>query len=391
MQRRPSRSRRWRRCVRELEAASAHERGRAEREDFLRWQLREIDELDAARRRGGRARARARSPAPRRDARRPPPGARPSGSTKGRRRSATSSRASARSSIRPRPSTGRSLPLRPRRRVRARGAGGRGAGAGALRRGGRGEPGAAGRGRGARVSLAEALAQARARRPRSSWRTGRRWPRELDVAGERVGAAGDARGGEGRDASPRRRPRRARSRASGATPPRSSPTPSARELAQLGMGRARVVVDVTPAAARGRRAARRRGAPDAHRDRPRRVSHRAEPRARSRDRCAGSRAAASCRARSSRSSACWPTRARSGTYVFDEVDAGVGGAVAEVIGRAIADIARHRQVVCITHLPQIAALADAHFVVDKTESNGQDAARASAACRRPSASRRSRG
>jgi len=60
-----------------------------------------------------------------------------------------------------------------------------------------------------------------------------------------------------------------------------------------------------------------------------------------------------------------------GTYVFDEVDAGVGGAIAEVIGRAIADIARHRQVVCITHLPQIAALADAHFVVDKSETRGR--------------------
>jgi DNA repair protein RecN (Recombination protein N) len=60
-----------------------------------------------------------------------------------------------------------------------------------------------------------------------------------------------------------------------------------------------------------------------------------------------------------------------GTYVFDEVDAGVGGAIAEVIGRAIADIARHRQVVCITHLPQIAALADAHYVVDKTEARGR--------------------
>jgi len=38
---------------------------------------------------------------------------------------------------------------------------------------------------------------------------------------------------------------------------------------------------------------------------------------------------------------------------------------------SIADIARHRQVLCITHLPQIAALADAHFVVDKTESRGR--------------------
>ena len=49
----------------------------------------------------------------------------------------------------------------------------------------------------------------------------------------------------------------------------------------------------------------------------------------------------------------------------------MGGAIAEVIGHAIADIARHRQVVCITHLPQIAALADAHFVVDKTETRGR--------------------
>jgi DNA repair protein RecN (Recombination protein N) len=60
-----------------------------------------------------------------------------------------------------------------------------------------------------------------------------------------------------------------------------------------------------------------------------------------------------------------------GTYVFDEVDSGVGGAVAEVIGRGIADIARHRQVLCITHLPQIAALAGTHFVVGKTESGGR--------------------
>ena len=57
--------------------------------------------------------------------------------------------------------------------------------------------------------------------------------------------------------------------------------------------------------------------------------------------------------------------------MFDEVDAGVGGAVAEVIGRAIADIAKHRQVLCITHLPQIAALATTHFVVDKAEARGR--------------------
>ncbi len=55
-----------------------------------------------------------------------------------------------------------------------------------------------------------------------------------------------------------------------------------------------------------------------------------------------------------------------GLYVFDEVDTGVGGAVAERIGAAIADVARHHQVLCITHLPQIAAFADAHFVVKKS-------------------------
>ncbi|MBX3211475.1 MAG: DNA repair protein RecN [Labilithrix sp.] len=60
-----------------------------------------------------------------------------------------------------------------------------------------------------------------------------------------------------------------------------------------------------------------------------------------------------------------------GLYVFDEVDAGVSGAIAEVIGRAIADVARHRQVLCITHLPQIAALADAQYVVDKAEAKGR--------------------
>ena len=54
-----------------------------------------------------------------------------------------------------------------------------------------------------------------------------------------------------------------------------------------------------------------------------------------------------------------------GLYVFDEVDAGVGGAVADKIGRAIADVAKHRQVLCITHLAPIAAFADTHFVVSK--------------------------
>lgn len=59
-----------------------------------------------------------------------------------------------------------------------------------------------------------------------------------------------------------------------------------------------------------------------------------------------------------------------GLYVFDEVDAGVGGAVADKLGRAIADVARHHQVLCVTHLAPIAAFADAHFVVTKQNSGG---------------------
>jgi DNA repair protein RecN (Recombination protein N) len=58
-------------------------------------------------------------------------------------------------------------------------------------------------------------------------------------------------------------------------------------------------------------------------------------------------------------------------YVFDEVDAGVGGAVAEVIGRKLAEVARHHQVMCITHLPQIAVFAQTHFRVHKEVENGR--------------------
>ena len=60
-----------------------------------------------------------------------------------------------------------------------------------------------------------------------------------------------------------------------------------------------------------------------------------------------------------------------GTYVFDEVDAGVGGAVAEVIGQKLQQIARHHQVICITHLPQIAAFGEAHFFVQKHTRDGR--------------------
>jgi len=59
------------------------------------------------------------------------------------------------------------------------------------------------------------------------------------------------------------------------------------------------------------------------------------------------------------------------SYVFDEVDAGIGGAVAEAVGRALADVARDRQVICVTHLPQVAAFADRHARVEKRVAAGR--------------------
>ena len=52
--------------------------------------------------------------------------------------------------------------------------------------------------------------------------------------------------------------------------------------------------------------------------------------------------------------------------VFDEVDAGVGGRAADGVGRSLAELAAHHQVLCITHLPQIAVYADRHFHVSKS-------------------------
>jgi DNA repair protein RecN (Recombination protein N) len=59
------------------------------------------------------------------------------------------------------------------------------------------------------------------------------------------------------------------------------------------------------------------------------------------------------------------------TYVFDEVDSGIGGAVAEAMGRALADVARGRQVLCVTHLPQVAAFGDRHHRVEKRVAGGR--------------------
>lgn len=53
------------------------------------------------------------------------------------------------------------------------------------------------------------------------------------------------------------------------------------------------------------------------------------------------------------------------THVFDEVDAGIGGAVAEAMGRVLSEVSRGGQVICVTHLPQVAAFADRHHRVEK--------------------------
>ena len=58
-------------------------------------------------------------------------------------------------------------------------------------------------------------------------------------------------------------------------------------------------------------------------------------------------------------------------YLFDEVDAGIGGATADAVGRALASVARRRQVICITHLPQIAVFAGKHLIAEKEVLKGR--------------------
>ncbi|MFQ5542481.1 MAG: DNA repair protein RecN, partial [Candidatus Binatia bacterium] len=59
------------------------------------------------------------------------------------------------------------------------------------------------------------------------------------------------------------------------------------------------------------------------------------------------------------------TREEIPTLLFDEVDAGIGGSVAEMVGNKLKKVADSHQVICVTHLPQIAALANSHYVVEK--------------------------
>lgn len=59
------------------------------------------------------------------------------------------------------------------------------------------------------------------------------------------------------------------------------------------------------------------------------------------------------------------------TLVFDEIDIGIGGRAAEAVGHKLKALARGQQVLCVTHLPQIAAFADQHLVVEKREAQGR--------------------
>ena len=59
------------------------------------------------------------------------------------------------------------------------------------------------------------------------------------------------------------------------------------------------------------------------------------------------------------------------TVIFDEVDSGIGGEAAESVARKIKELAEHHQVICITHLPQIAARGTRHFLVEKAANGGR--------------------
>jgi DNA repair protein RecN (Recombination protein N) len=69
------------------------------------------------------------------------------------------------------------------------------------------------------------------------------------------------------------------------------------------------------------------------------------------------------------------TRAAAATLVFDEIDAGIGGRVAEVVGRKLEQLAARNQVICVTHLPQIASFGTTHFYVWKEDAGGHTRAR----------------
>ena len=63
------------------------------------------------------------------------------------------------------------------------------------------------------------------------------------------------------------------------------------------------------------------------------------------------------------------------TLIFDEIDAGIGGKTAWKVSEKMAVLGREHQLLCITHLPQIAAMADSHFVIEKKTEGGRSVTR----------------
>jgi DNA repair protein RecN (Recombination protein N) len=57
--------------------------------------------------------------------------------------------------------------------------------------------------------------------------------------------------------------------------------------------------------------------------------------------------------------------------VFDEIDTGIGGRAAEAVGKKLKELARAHQIICVTHLPQIATFADHHYLISKKEVSGR--------------------
>ncbi len=68
-------------------------------------------------------------------------------------------------------------------------------------------------------------------------------------------------------------------------------------------------------------------------------------------------------------------RGGAATYVFDEIDAGIGGNTAKAVGERLRSLGTERQVLCITHLPQVASMAETHFRIEKSVEGGQAMAR----------------
>ena len=61
------------------------------------------------------------------------------------------------------------------------------------------------------------------------------------------------------------------------------------------------------------------------------------------------------------------------TLIFDEIDAGISGITASIVGHKLMQIAENHQVICITHLPQIAAMADSHYLIEKQSDGAKTA------------------